>query len=139
MTTTVSDSMRTNVITADRNDTVLSAARSMRQSAIGDVVVTDKGRLHGIVTDRDLVVRCMAEALDPEATRLDDICSQGAVTLSPDDELDTAIQRMKDSAVRRLPVVSDDRVVGILSLGDLAQIRERHSALGEVSAAPPNA
>lgn len=138
MTTTVSDYMNTNLITLESSDSAVDAARRMRESAVGDVLVMERGRLHGIVTDRDLVVRCLAESRNPEETPLADLCTAEPATLSPDDELDAAAQTMKDKGVRRLPVVSDKGVVGILSIGDLALIRDRESVLGCVSAAPPN-
>jgi len=138
MATTVSQLMHTNLVKLDANASVFDAARHMRDSSIGDVLVTDKGKLRGIVTDRDLVVRCLATRSDPAATRLKDVCSEDLVTLAPDDDFQNAVQLMNDHAVRRLPVVDGDEVIGIVSLGDLSIAQDRESALGGISAAPPN-
>ena len=138
MTTTVNDLMHTNVVKLDSTASVLDAARHMRDASIGDVLVMDGGKLRGIVTDRDLVVRCLATQGDPSETKVGDVCSEDLVTLSPEDDFQDAVQLMNDHAVRRLPVVDGDEVVGILSLGDLSVAQDRESALGGISAAPPN-
>lgn len=138
MTTSIRDIMHTNLVDLGSDASVLDAARRMRESGVGDVLVTENGRLRGIVTDRDLVVRCLAEEGDPRQTHLGDICSGELVTLSPDDEPDAAVRLMKEKAIRRLPVVEGDKAVGILSIGDFAEERDRQSALGSISAAPPN-
>lgn len=115
------------------------AAQAMRDNDIGDVVVTKPdGGLCGIVTDRDIVVRGIAEGADPEATTLDEVCSHRLVTVSPDDPVAAAVQAMEEHAIRRLPVVENGNLVGIVSIGDLAVERDPESALGEISAAPPN-
>ena len=116
------------------------AARLMRARDVGAVIVTegDGGQVCGIITDRDIVVRCVAEGLDPEDTALDEVCSHELTRLSPDDEVDHAVEIMKRKAIRRIPVVEADQPVGILSLGDLAIDRDPQSALGNISQAPPN-
>jgi CBS domain-containing protein len=137
--TTVSELMHTDLVKLDANASVVDAARKMRDSSIGDVLVTDDGgKLRGIVTDRDLVVRCLASASDPRATRIGEVCSKDLVTLSPNDDFQEAVQLMNDHAVRRLPVVDSGTVVGIVTLGDLSVAQDRESALGGISAAPPN-
>ncbi len=110
----------------------------MRNSNIGDVVVVDGQQICGILTDRDIVVRAVAQGLDPVSTPLKDICSRELTTLSPQDSLDHAVRLMREKAIRRLPVVENKRPVGIVSIGDLALERDRNSALGNISAAPPN-
>jgi CBS domain-containing protein len=117
---------------------VIEAARVMRKNDIGDVVVTDGPRLWGILTDRDIVVRALAEGLDPQGTMVGDICSRELVTVTPDDTLGHAVTLMREKAIRRLPVVEDGAVVGIVSIGDVAVDRDRRSALADISAAPPN-
>jgi CBS domain-containing protein len=114
------------------------AAARMREADVGDVLVTRDGDLCGIVTDRDIVVRCLASGGDPETTSIGRICSQAVATLTPGDDADRAVLLMKQHAVRRLPVVDGDRLVGIVTLGDLAMERDRNSALGSISAAPAN-
>ncbi|MBI4219325.1 MAG: CBS domain-containing protein [Chloroflexi bacterium] len=114
------------------------AARAMRESDIGDVVVTKDGKLCGIVTDRDIVVRAIAMGKNPEEIQLSDLCSKELITCGPEDSVDHAIQLMRERAIRRLIVTEGERPVGVVSLGDLALDRDRHSVLGQISAAPAN-
>ena len=135
----IHDVMTSHPVTLPGTASVQEAARTMREQAIGDVIVLENQQVCGIVTDRDIVVRTVAEARDPAATTLADICSHALTTVSPEDSLEQAVHLMRAKAIRRLPVVEDGRVVGMVSLGDLAVAREPDSALGEISAAPPNA
>jgi CBS domain-containing protein len=117
---------------------VIEAAREMRAANVGTVVVEDETGTRGIVTDRDIAVRAVAAGLDPASTPLSEVCSLGLTTVSPDDDLDTAVKVMRENAIRRVLVVdSRDRAVGIISLGDLAIERDSGSVLGQISAAPP--
>jgi len=117
--------------------TVEEAARIMRDKNIGDVIVMDDGTVCGIVTDRDIVVRGVASGSSLE-TKLGDICSKDLTTLDVDSKIGDAVKLMEEKALRRLPVVEDGKPIGIVSLGDLAIVRDRDSALGQVSASPPN-
>ena len=137
MASTVRELMNTKLTKLEADASALEAARCMRDEDIGDVLVTENGKLRGIVTDRDLVVRCMAEQAGGDI-RVGELCSTDLVTVSPDDEVDRAVKLMSDHAIRRLPVVDGDEPVGILSLGDLAIDRDRQSALGNISSAPPS-
>jgi CBS domain-containing protein len=110
----------------------------MRDQNIGDVIVLENQQVCGIVTDRDIVVRTVAEARDPAATSLADICSHPLTTVAPSDSIEHAVQLMREKAIRRLPVVEEGRAVGMVSLGDLAVERDPGSVLGEISTAPPN-
>ena len=94
--------------------------------------------VRGIVTDRDIVVRCVAEGKNPTKTKVSEIFTTEPTTLSPDDSLDDAVDALREAHVRRLPVVEDGRVAGIVSIGDLAEARDERSALADISAAPPN-
>ncbi len=135
----VKDVMTPNPQTLSVSATVREAAEAMRANDIGTVIATnDQGRIAGILTDRDIAVRVVAEGRDPRATRIDDIASHDLVALSPDDPIDRAVEAMRERALRRLPVVQDGKVVGIVSLGDLAVERDPDSALADISAAPPN-
>lgn len=118
---------------------VHEAARAMRDEDIGDVIVIEHNQVCGIVTDRDIAVRIVAEEKDPAATSLADICSHSLLTVKPSDKVEHAVRLMRTHAIRRLPVVEDGKAVGIVSLGDLAVERDPHSVLGEISAAPPDA
>jgi CBS domain-containing protein len=134
----VRDLMSTELVKASGASTVAHAAHQMRAENVGTVIVEDEGKVRGIVTDRDIVVRAVAEGRPPESTYLSDICSPAVTALSPDADLDQAIALMRENAIRRL-VIEDPSggAVGILSLGDLAVERDPKSALGQISAAPP--
>jgi CBS domain-containing protein len=132
------DIMTQRPVTVQTTDTVIAAARSMRDGNIGDVVVLEENRIQGILTDRDIVIRALAEGRDPVRTTVGEICSRELTTLSPADAIADAVKIMRDKAIRRLPVVEEGRPVGIVSLGDLAVERDPESALGGISAAPPN-
>jgi CBS domain-containing protein len=135
----IQDVMTTNPETLPESTTVREAAEAMRANDIGDVVVVDdNGKLSGILTDRDIVVRVVAEGRDPRTTRIGDIASRDLTAVSPDDPVDRAVQLMRDKAIRRLPAVDKGKPVGIVSIGDLALDRDPGSALADISAAPPN-
>jgi CBS domain-containing protein len=136
---TVQDVMTRDPITVPPSTSLVDAAKTMRDMSIGIVVVVADGDgLIGIVTDRDIVVRGLADGCDPHTTTLMDISSRELTTVSPDEPIEAAVQLIREHAIRRLPVVSHGRVVGIVSLGDLALERDPNSALADVSAAPPN-
>jgi CBS domain-containing protein len=117
---------------------IAEVSRLMREKDIGDVLIADDGQLRGMVTDRDLVVRGMADAYDPDTTAAQDVCSAGLVSCAPDAEVAEAVRLMREHSVRRLPVVDNGRLVGAISIGDLAIERDRDSALADISAAAPN-
>lgn len=120
-------------------DTVLrQAAEIMRDEDVGDVMVLESGQLRGILTDRDIVVRCVAEGGDPETMRAGDVCSSELVTVPRQSSLKDAVYAMRTATVRRLPVVEGDDVVGIVSMGDLARAMDENSALADISGAEPN-
>ena len=110
----------------------------MRDNSIGDVLVSDDGSLTGIITDRDIVVRVIAEGRDPDTTPAGDVCTKEVHSVSPEDALKQAVSTVREHAVRRVPVVEDGRLVGIVSLGDIAIEKEETTPLADVSAAPPN-
>jgi CBS domain-containing protein len=121
------------------DDLLIDAAKSMSQGDFGAVVVVnDDGSVRGILTDRDIVVRAVAESKDPAATVVSEVFTTEPTTLSPDDSLDEAVNALRESHVRRLPVVEGSDVVGIVSIGDLAQARDEKSALADISSAAPN-
>jgi CBS domain-containing protein len=120
------------------SESVSAAAKAMKERGIGTVLVLSGGRLAGLVTDRDIAIRVLAENRDPLTTRLDDICSSELAVLSPDDAVETAIRIVRDRAVRRLPVMADGTPVGVVSIGDLALDKDEGSALSQISAFGPN-
>lgn len=137
MAATVSDVMTANPETIEADEPVMEAARRMRDADIGDVIVLDGGRVVGIVTDRDIAIRVVAEGKD-SSTPVRDACSTDVKTVTPDTSLAQAVQLMRDNAVRRLPVVDNDQAVGVVSLGDLAMELDQESALADISAAAPD-
>ena len=137
MPTTIRDVMTSNPIVYPATATLAEAARGMREFDIGDVLVDLEGKV-GIVTDRDIVVRAVAEGLAPDAVCLGDICSEVLVKLAPSDTIEKAGQLMREYALRRVPVCDDGRAVGIVTLGDLAIERDGQSVLAAISASPPN-
>ncbi len=138
MAQTVGEVMTPDPVTLDTNASILAAAEVMRECDIGDILVCDDGRICGIVTDRDLVVRALADGHAPDQLTLRDVCSPELTMTLPDTEVDDAVRLMREKALRRLPVVEDGRPIGIVSLGDLAIVRDPMSALADISAAPPN-
>lgn len=98
---------------------ILDAARAIEQNRIGAVVVQDRGRVVGIVTDRDLAVRALGRALDAEATKIADVMTSSPATLTPGDSVADAVQLMQERNVRRIPLVEGERVVGMVTLNDL--------------------
>ncbi|MGW4562965.1 CBS domain-containing protein [Streptomyces sp. NPDC004561] len=116
---------------------VCEVAARMRDEDIGAVLVCSGERLRGLVTDRDLTVRILADGGDVTARTVAEACSSELVTVAPDDDVDRAVQLMRGKALRRLPVVDDGRVVGIVALGDVAVERDPESTLGHISAAGP--
>ncbi|MGI5288963.1 CBS domain-containing protein [Nonomuraea polychroma] len=130
--------MTRDVVMVSVDSTLVAAARQMREHDIGDVFVLEDGRLFGVLTDRDIVVRAVARGLSPDVVTAGDICSRKLVTVSADDGEWYAVELMRLHTVRRLPVLDQERPVGVLSLGDLAIDLDRDSALATISAAPPN-
>lgn len=134
----VSEIMTPAPVTVRSSQPVAEAAKAMREHGIGTVLVVDDGQLKGVVTDRDIVVRAVADIRDPAVTLVGEICSQDLVTVTPGDDVDTVVQHMRERAVRRIPVVEDGHPVGMLSIGDMALERDERSALADISAQPPN-
>lgn len=138
MTTKVRDIMSAAPVCMAATESVSAAAKAMKDRGIGTVLVVTSGRLEGLVTDRDITVRVLAEHRDPLATRLGDICTTDLAVLSPDDDVEQAIRLVRERAVRRLPVIADGIPVGVVSIGDLAVNSDDRSALSEISASRPN-
>ena len=134
----VRDVMSPNPVALPGSARVADAAKAMRDSDIGAVVIEDGKGLCGIITDRDLVVRAIADGKDPKKIKVAEICSRQISSLSPDEGVDRAVQIMREKAVRRLLVMEDSKVIGIVSLGDLAQRLDGTSVLGQISSARPN-
>lgn len=135
----ICDIMTERVISICEDEPVVAAARLMKQNNIGALPVRDeKGKLKGIVTDRDIVLRCVAANTNLQDVRIGEIMSRNLVTVSPFEDADKAVSRMGESQVRRLPVTDNGVLVGIVALGDIARNgefeMEAADALGEISA-----
>jgi CBS domain-containing protein len=137
MPTTVAETMTPSPTTIRADQSVREAAQLMEAQDIGNVVVVDDGRVVGIVTDRDIVVRVLAAGGGPD-DEIRRACSTELVTASPDDPVDAVVTLMREKAVRRVPVMRGNELVGIVSLGDVAMEHDPDSALAEISAEPPN-
>ena len=127
--------MSSDVASIESRDTLQAAAAKMAEINVGSLPVLRDGRLAGIVTDRDIVVRAVARGAAPD-TAVADAMSDGVVTLSPDMSVDEAARLMSDKQIRRLYVVDEDRLVGVVSLGDLAvdaETDDAGEALREIS------
>jgi CBS domain-containing protein len=122
MTTTVVKDVMTPQPTAITSDaTVVEAARRMSSEDVGSLPVVDGEKLVGMVTDRDIVLQVVAKDLDPHKVAISDVCSENPVVANPDESLDDALQRMASEQLRRLPVVAEGRLVGILAQADIAR------------------
>jgi CBS domain-containing protein len=138
MARTVEEIMTHDPRTVDAGAPVVEAARAMREGDVGDVIVTQGGQVTGIVTDRDIVVRAIAEGRAPDSTPVSEVATSDVRALEPTQSVDEAVQAMREHDIRRLPVVDGGRPVGIVSLGDLALERDPDSALADISAASPD-
>ena len=132
----VKEVMTTGPITLDRDASLAEAARLMRDRGIGDVIVVEGDDAEGIVTDRDIVIRGVAEGADPNTTRLGQVVSGDLTSVAPDDPVERALELMREKAVRRLPVLEGGKPVGVVSLGDLAIQRDAGSVLADISNEP---
>ncbi|WP_369232024.1 CBS domain-containing protein [Streptomyces sp. R21] len=117
---------------------LVEAAQLMRAQDIGDVLVTSDHQVIGVLTDRDITLRAVADGVDPLTVSAQAVCTPDPVVVGPDDAVTAAITLMRDHAVRRLPVVEDGHAVGMVSLGDLARAQDPASALADVSRAEPD-
>ena len=134
----ISDMMSPNVVSITPEETAALAARLLYRHNIGALPVCgEDGHLRGILTDRDIVLRCVAAENDPAVTSVKEIMSKNVVSVAPNDDARVATRIMAAEQVRRLPVLSDGKVVGMVSLGDLAKTRtydmEASKALSEIS------
>jgi CBS domain-containing protein len=124
MGTSIKEVMTSDVRACEPNATVADVAKVMAQEDVGPIPIVEGGRLVGIVTDRDIVVRVVAEGRDPNATTVKEIASTELVTVSPGDDLDEALNLLAKRQLRRLPVVEGDRLVGIVAQADIARLGE---------------
>ncbi|CAL9636324.1 Hypoxic response protein 1 [Streptomyces sp. enrichment culture] len=134
----VKDVMTPGVVAVRPDASLVEAAQLMRTQNIGDVVVADGQRVVGVLTDRDITVRAVAEGADPLGVSAGSVCTPDPLTLAPDDPVSSAVALMREHAVRRIPVVENGLPVGLVSLGDLARAQDPGSALADISRAEPD-
>jgi CBS domain-containing protein len=131
MAKSVRDAMTGDPRSIGATASVVEAARLMREAHIGSLPITDGDKLVGMITDRDITTRVVAEAADPKATSVGDVYSQDLISVEPDNDLREALQLMARHQVRRLPVVENDRLVGIVAQADIA-LAENQKETGEL-------
>ncbi|MEU4211758.1 CBS domain-containing protein [Streptomyces sp. NPDC026206] len=131
----VKDVMTADVATVLPETSLAEVAQLMRDQDIGDVVVASDDLVVGLLTDRDITVRAVADGADPLALSAGSVCTPNPVVIGPYQPAEQAVALMRQYAVRRLPVVQDERPVGLVSLGDLARERDPGSALADISRA----
>ena len=123
--------MTASVSSVSPSQSLADAAEVMKGQNIGSVPVVEEGRLKGLVTDRDIVTRAVAERRDPQSMRVEEIASHDLVTVEPDQDLDEALALMAHHKVRRLPVVEEGQLVGMLAQADVA-LEARDARVGEM-------
>jgi CBS domain-containing protein len=139
MSQSIQEVMTEDVVVMPTSATLAEAGREMRERDIGNVIVLEDETVAGILTDRDIVIRAVADERSPGETTVGEIATRDPETLRPDDTVEDAIRIMRDKAVRRLPIVEDGRPIGIVSIGDLAVEHDSDSALADISASEPDA
>jgi CBS domain-containing protein len=129
MATMTRNVMSGDVEVARSNETVLDAAKKLARENIGAMPICDtNGQLKGMITDRDIVVKVIAQGRDPAGTTVGEIAEGQPVTVRADDSIETAMQKMSENQVRRLPVMDGDKLVGMVSQADLAKALPEHQA-----------
>ena len=118
---------------AKPSQSLVEAARAMREEDVGALPVVEAGRLVGVLTDRDIVTRAVAEGIDPATITVAEVASPELITVSLDQDLHEALRLMSRHQVRRLPVVSGQRLVGIVSQADIVTLVDTESAATTVA------
>ena len=131
MANSVRDAMTENPSSIEASASVVEAARLMREEDIGSLPITDGEKLVGLITDRDITTMVVAEGADPEATSAGDVSSRDPISVGPDKDIEEALQLMARNQVRRLPVVENDGLVGIVAQADIA-LKENQEKTGEL-------
>ena len=121
---TVRDAMTASPTTVEAHETAVDAARLMAAQNVGSLPVVEGEDLVGMVTDRDLVLNVLAKDVDPHKATVASICSENPIVVGPEDSLDVALQHMAREQIRRLPVVEERRLIGILAQADVSRTVE---------------
>ena len=131
MANRVRDAMTGDPRSIGSSEPVVDAARLMREQHVGSLPVTDNEKLVGMITDRDITTRVVAEAADPKMISVEDVYSRDLVSVEPDQDLEEALRLMARHQVRRLPVIENGSLVGIVAQADIAR-RENKQMTGEL-------
>ena len=131
MAKSIRDAMTEDPRSIGASASVVEAAQLMRKEHIGSLPVTDDEQLVGMVTDRDITTRVVAESADPKTTSVGDVYSRDLISVEPDKDLDDALRLMARHQVRRLPVVENGRLVGIVAQADIA-LRDDEKRTGQL-------
>ena len=123
MSLKVEDIMVKEVITIDSNATVKKAAEIMNEHEIGSLLVIEGHKAVGIITERDVLKRVVAKALNPRKTKVKDVMSKPLIVAEPDMELEDAVKLMFDMRIKKLPIVKEGKLVGLVSLTDIARFQ----------------
>lgn len=141
-TATARQIMTSDAQCADVADTLADAARKMRDLGVGSLPICGEDqRLKGMITDRDIVVKCIAEGGDPASAQVGDLAEGKPVTIGADDSIEETLRTMTDHDVRRLPVIDGETLIGVVSQADVARNLPEESVadlLKAISSAPPN-
>ena len=125
----VREAMAKSVTSAKKNDKVIDVAKKMKQEDAGFIpVVDDGGIVIGVITDRDIVLNCIAEGHDPRGETAEHLMSRQVTSIGPDEDIEEAGRKMERGEIRRLPVVDNGRLVGVLSHGNLVQATKNKTA-----------
>lgn len=127
----ISEIMTKDVISLSVEDTVEHAAMLMREHNIGSIPVSTNDKVVGIVTDRDIIMRCVADGTDIKTQKIRDIMTSNPVLGNQNINVDEATRIMSERQIRRLPIVENNKLVGMVSLGDLAVEPKLHAEAGE--------
>ena len=119
----VKEIMKNKIVTIDSNKTILDASNIYRENKVGCLIITDKGQVVGIVTERDLIERTICQHRDPENTKIKEIMSSDIKTIDPIDRVEKALDIIKRYKIKKLPVVTGNKLVGIVTITDIAYAR----------------
>ena len=121
----VKDVMTNKIVSIDSNETIESASNKYRDFKIGCLMVTDGDDVVGIVTERDFIERTICIGINPKITKIKEIMSSSIKTINSDDSIADALDILKQNKIKKLPVVSDNRLVGIITITDIAYSRSK--------------
>jgi CBS domain-containing protein len=141
MSRSARDIMTADPTWVDAEDTIEAAAKLLADQGVGSLPICDGGRITGMLTDRDIVVRVIATGMDPSMVTAGELAQGEAVTIGADDSVDELVRTMREHDVRRVPVIDGRKLVGIVAQADVAtELGAQHAGelLVDISSAPAN-